>query len=125
MTYRWKRAHDWLEEMGTPELYKQLVEAFVCDDNIQQLFQSGMEQDGFFQKLVECQFCGDKIAEDDLVECPRCNEKQCPCCYDDSLPRCNECEYFLDDLFETDRDEFDKQMTLEDERLEEIERCKR
>lgn len=57
--YRWQSAHDWLfqksESWSREELFSALQAlALQCDsDTIQDLFQTEMDQDGYFEEMAE------------------------------------------------------------------------
>jgi hypothetical protein len=72
MAYKWDNPHEWFEqfwrgkiEQGSSELYSIGMELArqLDSDGIQDLFQSDMDADGYFQEVAtaECPSCGESF----------------------------------------------------------------
>jgi len=96
MSYKWNNPHEWLRFSGE-DLWP-LVEKYVDADQIQDMFESAMDEDGYFTEFicpncehdtVTCPECGDEFEHGKLSRCPNddCKEVNAPlqCAYCDMV----------------------------------------
>lgn len=94
MAHKYENAHDWLRREGEHTHYQQLVEKYITDDEIQDLFQSEMDEDDFFTDMLPCAGCQEMDWDEyERTKCDECKKEFCSYCI-------NECfcgESFCDD----------------------------
>lgn len=100
--YLWANPHDWLKDKPDFDMLWQLVVEFVDGDQIQDLFESGMEEDGYFKEIFDCP--GHSYDDgygfvEESCECTGCGVRHCDdCLYPDwnGDPYCEECNVLGD-----------------------------
>lgn len=83
MAYKWDTAHEWLIEYASKLNESQLFQEFTVlvqkldGDTIQDLYQSEMDAQGYFDEAAtaECPACGEAFSDrQPNEECPKCHD---------------------------------------------------